>query len=122
MRRPRGAFTAAATTLAVSATLLACGGGSSSSSQSPGPTGAAASDPVLLHGRALYEAHCAQCHGVAGAGGFGPSLTGGKLLRDFSTVAAEISFVHGRRIGGDLTATQLRDAVRYEREVLSPSR
>jgi mono/diheme cytochrome c family protein len=115
-----GAFTAAATTLVLSATLIACGGGNQTSSlQSPAPTGAAAHDAVLLQGRELYDVHCAQCHGVSGGGGSGPSFTDGKLLLDFPTAATQISFVHKRRIGSALTATQLRAVVRYEREVLS---
>jgi mono/diheme cytochrome c family protein len=114
------AFTATLMTLVLSAAFVACSGGTHTSAfQSPAPTGAGAHDPVLLRGRELYKAHCAQCHGVSGGGGSGPSLTDGKLLRDFPSVAAQLSFVHKRRIGRTLTATQLGAVIRYEREVLS---
>jgi len=113
-------FAAAATAVVLSAALIACGGGNHSNAfQSPAPTGSATHDSVLLQGREVYEVHCAQCHGVSGAGGTGPSFTDGKLLRDFPTVAAQLLFVHKRRIGSALTASQLGAVVRYEREVLS---
>jgi mono/diheme cytochrome c family protein len=116
----RWASTATAMTLVLSAMLVACGGGShTSGAQSPAPRGSAAHDSVLLQGRELYAAHCAQCHGVSGGGGTGPSFTNGKLLRDLPTVGAQLAFVHKRRIGRALTAAQLRAVVRYEREVLA---
>jgi len=115
-----GAFLAAAATLVLSATLIACSGGNHGSGfQSPAPTGIAAHDPVLVQGRVLYETHCAQCHGVSGGGGTGPTFTHGKLIRDFPTIATQLAFVHKRKIGSVLTAAQLNAVVRYEREVLS---
>jgi mono/diheme cytochrome c family protein len=103
--------------------LGACGSsGHSTASTSPAPTGAAARDPVLIEGRDLYAAHCASCHGASGQGGVGPSFSNGRLLRDFRTVAAQLAFVHRRRIGTALRAAQLRAVTRYEREVLASRR
>ncbi len=35
----------------------------------------------LERGHALFDAHCARCHGIGGAGGMGPALAGVKLQR-----------------------------------------
>jgi len=122
--RPRGYRTHSAclvTMLVLGLALVACGSTHhATTAEPPAPTGASAHDRVLVQGRALYAAHCAQCHGMSGQGGAGPAFTGGKLVRDFPTVAAQLRFVHKRRIGSALTATQLAAVIRYEREVLSP--
>ncbi len=49
--------------------------------ESPGGTVAVAAtgpaNPLVAHGRSLFEAHgCAGCHGAAGAGGIAPTLVG----------------------------------------------
>jgi mono/diheme cytochrome c family protein len=104
--------------------LAACGTGHHS-----GPpnllTGAAARDPVLRRGSVVYNVYCAGCHGSKGQGDDGPGFTGGRLLRDFKTAAAQQEFVaHGKGImpaWGPLLSTYDLDAVvRYEREILAP--
>ena len=113
---------AAVMALTLGAALIACGGNQTGSVRSPEPTGAAAHDPVLSRGRTIYQTRCAQCHGASGGGDIGPGFTDGKLLQHYPTVAAQISFVHERRMGGVLPGSDLLAVVRYEREVLAVRR
>jgi mono/diheme cytochrome c family protein len=59
-------------------------------------TGASASRPnagaaSLAHGRQLFAANCAACHGAVGTeGGVGPSLKGEKSRKDVEDVAAYV--------------------------------
>ena len=92
--------------------------------QSPLPKGALAHDAELLKGRSVFEGYCAECHGFSGQGGVGPTFNDGKLLRDFTDVDAQVAFVEqGKGVmpafATTLSAGQLHDVVRYEREVLS---
>jgi mono/diheme cytochrome c family protein len=87
-------------------------------------TGAAAHDPVLRRGSVVFNVYCAGCHGSEGQGNDGPAFTGGKLLRDFKTAAAQEAFVaRGKGImpawGPLLAKSDLAAVVRYEREILS---
>src|ERR1041384_7763175 len=43
--------------------------------------GIAAAQPGLANGRKIFESQCALCHGQAGGGGRGPSLTRPKLAK-----------------------------------------
>jgi ubiquinol-cytochrome c reductase cytochrome c subunit len=42
------------------------------------------------HGKTLYAANCASCHGAAGEGGIGPKLQGEKSRKNFAGVVAQI--------------------------------
>ncbi len=93
-------------------------------------------------GKTLFEAFCARCHtqgasygkpGVQGGGALGPDLTGGATLRQFPTIAQQISWVtdtvevgkqYGQRgissgrmpfFGDMLTDDQIKAIVNYER-------
>ena len=107
--------------------VVSAGCGSSSSKESgspPLPTGRLANDAEVRHGREIFTESCATCHGVSGGGGLGPSFNDGKLLKDFSTIDAQVEFVkHGRGVmppfANSFSDAQIRAVVRYEREVLS---
>jgi mono/diheme cytochrome c family protein len=43
-----------------------------------------------VHGRAVYTASCAACHGATAQGGFGPSLRGEKTRKDTAAAIAWI--------------------------------
>jgi mono/diheme cytochrome c family protein len=45
-------------------------------------------DPA--HGKTLYAANCAACHGASGEGGVGPKLQGEKARKNFAGVVAQI--------------------------------
>jgi len=106
--------------------VAGCGGGSSSSSTTtgpPAPRGAQAKDAQLVRGRLIYKNYCAECHGTQGQGGVGPQLAGGAVVRAFPNIQDQITLVeNGRGLmpawNGKLSAEQIRDVVRYEREVL----
>ena len=95
-------------------------------------------------GAKLFEAFCARCHtqgasygepSVQGGGAYGPDLTGGATLRQFPTVAQQITWVtetvvigkqYGQRgissgrmphFGDLLTEDQIRAIVDYERSL-----
>ncbi len=50
-------------------------------------------DPV--HGRQVFTANCAACHGASGQGGFGPSMHGEKSRKD---TAAAIAWIKNPRL------------------------
>jgi len=95
-------------------------------------------------GAKLFEAFCARCHtqgasygepSVQGGGAYGPDLTGGATLRQFPTVAQQVTWVnetvaigkqYGQRgissgrmphFGEMLTEDQIRAIVDYERNL-----
>jgi mono/diheme cytochrome c family protein len=55
---------------------------------------AAKSGGVVAHGKSIFSANCASCHGTAGAGGLGPSLKGEKSRKD---LAAAIVWIKNPR-------------------------
>jgi mono/diheme cytochrome c family protein len=57
-------------------------GSGSAPAQSPGGD--------AVHGRQVYSANCAACHGASGQGGFGPSLVGEKTRKDAAAATAWI--------------------------------
>lgn len=67
--------------LLITAVLVACVSGPTASQQpTSGPLDSlTAAD--LAEGNRLFEVNCARCHGVAGSGGFGPSLRQPRLRR-----------------------------------------
>jgi len=98
-------------------------------------------NPVVL-GAAIFVNNCATCHGATGAGGVGPQLNGGEVLKEWPVLADHINWVHtggapyvGKTIGGlnipvpannvmpafgmdhggNLTNQQILDVVCYER-------
>jgi len=95
-------------------------------------------------GAKLFEAFCARCHtqgasygqaGVQGGGALGPDLTGGATLRQFPTVAQQVTWItetatfgeqYGQRgissgrmpyFGDTLTEEQIKAIVDYERSL-----
>jgi mono/diheme cytochrome c family protein len=82
----------------------------------PGTGGAASSSP----GAAIFSENCARCHGADGGGGIGPQLSGGKVVKAFPNVDAQVQFVTRGRDGmpsfGDtLSPAQIRQVVEYTR-------
>jgi mono/diheme cytochrome c family protein len=49
----------------------------------------------LVHGRAVYSANCAACHGANAEGGFGPTLHGEKNRKD---IAAAIAWIKNPKL------------------------
>ncbi|MCU1458720.1 MAG: coxB [Actinomycetia bacterium] len=111
--------------LAAATLLLAAGcggGGSSSASDVPALHGTQLQDAGLVEGRKVWAANCTRCHGVNGQGGIGPKLAGA-VVGDFPDISDEIALVsNGKGImpawKNDLAPAQIRDVVRYTREVL----
>jgi mono/diheme cytochrome c family protein len=122
----RTAPAGAAIAVLILASLGACGGSSSPKAKlpsPPAPTGAQAHDAALVRGRTTYRNACAECHGTEGQGGTGPQLGNGAVVRAFPNIDDQITLVeNGRGLmpawKGKLTDEQIRDVVRYEREVL----
>lgn len=82
------------------------------------------SDPVLATGYDVYNASCAQCHGVGGGGGVGPRLAG-RVTEAFPNLDDHVAVITEGRSGtnmpafGDrLTAEEIVAVARYERESL----
>lgn len=71
-------------------------------------------DPVA--GEAVFDAHCAACHGTAGSGGSGGALSGG----DPSGVAEVVLLGEEDMpaFDGDLDDQEIADVVAYVTEVL----
>ncbi len=110
--------------LSIAVVAAGCGGGGGSSSTADVPQLSAkqAKDPALVQGRKVWAANCTRCHGLDGQGGVGPKLAG-EVAGDFPAVADQIALVaNGKGImpawKSDLTPAQIRDVVRYTREVL----
>jgi ubiquinol-cytochrome c reductase cytochrome c subunit len=59
-------------------------------SAAPVPTAIATIAADLVHGRAIFMANCAACHGASGGGGVGPSLHGEASRK---TTAAAIAWI-----------------------------
>jgi mono/diheme cytochrome c family protein len=79
------------------------------------------SDAAL--GAEVFAAHCANCHGDEGEGGYGPPI-GPEILDEYADDAALIAFVEEGTGAmpafgdGQLTAAELRAVAVYTREVL----
>jgi len=56
----------------------------------PAPPTASAPGGDVTHGRAVYSANCAACHGAKAEGGFGPVLRGEKSRKDTAAAIAWI--------------------------------
>lgn len=80
-------------------------------------------DPVLVAGRGVYADRCANCHGVRGQGGRGPSLTGESMAEAYPSDADQIEVVvEGKStmpgFSDTLTPAEIEAVVRFTREVL----
>ena len=80
-------------------------------------------DPVLVEGREIYVARCANCHGGDGGGGRGPKLKDGAVVEAYPSPGDQAAvIVEGRdqmpAFQGQLTSAQVDAVVRYTREVL----
>lgn len=80
-------------------------------------------DPVLVAGRQVYADRCANCHGVRGQGGRGPSLTGDSMAESYPAAADQIEVVaEGKStmpgFSDALTPAEIEAVVRFTREVL----
>jgi mono/diheme cytochrome c family protein len=90
--------------------------------------------PVAADGKTIFASFCAPCHGQGGAGGSGPSMTGGSEKVEFPNIDDHIAFVkagspkgpygtRGKGTGsmpawsGTLTDEQVRAVVEYERSL-----
>jgi len=87
-----------------------------------GPDGQA--DEVLVLGRDVYGARCANCHGADGAGGTGPELRNGQVAENYPDIQDEIEVVTNGSRGMPAFLVRLSEAeieavVRYTREVLA---
>lgn len=107
-----GAVTLAACVLVV---VLVGGGGG----DSPG-------DPTSeeVDGTALYEQHCANCHGVDGAGAIGPQLSNGRMVERFPDIEDEIAVITTGRVdlgmppfGQTLTEEQIEAVAQHTRRL-----
>jgi mono/diheme cytochrome c family protein len=88
----------------------------------PQPEGAAEADTPLARGKALYEAHCAQCHGDRGQGGLGPAMDVVLVSVDPERYARAAT-AHGvagslmpawdEAVGGPLSTGELDDVAAY---------
>jgi mono/diheme cytochrome c family protein len=112
--------------LAVGSFLAACGsnGGPPAASSPPALTGAQRGDAQLRQGRQVFAARCAECHGMDGGGGVGPSFHGRVLLRDFPEARDQVALVESGRgvmpaFGATLSRAEIEAVVRYEREILT---
>ena len=108
--------------MAVLATGCGGGGGSSGTADVPQLSGAQSKDAGLVEGQKVWADNCTRCHGLNGQGGVGPELAG-KVVAAFPDVDDQIALVsNGKGImlawKSDLTPAQIRDVVRYTREVL----
>jgi mono/diheme cytochrome c family protein len=82
------------------------GGGSANGNASPGA--------------ALFASNCARCHGSDGGGGIGPQLSGGKVVKDFPKVSAQIALVRKGQdgmpgFGDQLSPAEIQQVVEYTR-------
>ncbi|HEV8297845.1 MAG TPA: cytochrome c [Acidimicrobiales bacterium] len=116
MSRPRAAIIGLAVLVS---SVVAC----AASGDSPAPSGDQATDPVLTLGRAVYQDHCARCHGKSGGGGAGPKLANGTVARDFPNPDDQAALIRTGRgampsWGGTLSDDEITAVVRYTREVL----
>lgn len=80
-------------------------------------------DPVLVTGRDIYTAHCANCHGGSGGGSQGPEIGGGATLEDYPEIADQVDFIRAGKgimpaFADRLTEAELEAVVRFVREVL----
>lgn len=80
-------------------------------------------DPVLVAGRQVYADRCANCHGVRGQGGRGPSLTGDSMAESYPAAADQVEVVaEGKStmpgFSDALTPAEIEAVVRFTREVL----
>ncbi len=81
-------------------------------------------DEVLVLGRSVYGARCANCHGAEGDGGTGPKVSNGEATVSYPVVQDQIEVVtNGSRgmpaFGVRLSEDEIVAVVRYTREVLS---
>lgn len=81
-------------------------------------------DPVLATGYDVYNAQCAQCHGVNGGGGVGKRLAG-TVTETFPNLDDHVAVIAQGRPGTNmpafedrLTADEIEAVARYERESL----
>lgn len=83
--------TTTTTTTSDSAAPAASGGGASPAASSASSSGGAAMGDAA-HGKTIFSANCASCHGATGKeGGVGPSLTNEKSKKDYQ---ATIAWIH----------------------------
>jgi cytochrome c oxidase cbb3-type subunit III len=110
----RALLPAAVVVVGLTVGLSAC----SSDGAGPKPT-----DPALAVGWQAYADHCATCHGGTGGGGSGPKLAG-TVEHTFPNIADQIAVIENGKNGGmpawkgTLSATQIQDVARYERQCL----
>jgi len=82
-----------------------------------GSGSSSAGDP----GAEVFAAQCARCHGSDGSGGFGPQLSGGKVVEAYPDAEDEIAVVtDGKPVGmpafGDrLSPEEIDQVVAYTR-------
>ncbi len=81
----------AAAASGASSEASASAGGASPASSAAGSSGGAAMGDAA-HGKTIFSANCASCHGATGhEGGVGPSLTNEKSKKDYQ---ATIAWIH----------------------------
>lgn len=102
------------------AAVLGAGAVGACSSDTP----ATPSDPVLARGQEVYNAQCAQCHGVSGGGGVGPAIAGvleeryPDISEHIDIIADGVSGSNMPAFKGRLSAEEIEAVARYEREAL----
>lgn len=104
------------------AALLALGACSTEPAPEVPPAADGTVDPVLVEGRTIWEARCANCHGSDGGGNNAPALAG-RMVERYPDPADQIALVAGGRggmpaFGNALDDDELTAVVRYTREVL----
>ncbi|MEZ5171221.1 MAG: cytochrome c [Acidimicrobiia bacterium] len=123
-RRRRARAAIGTTAVALLLVVAGCGGDDGGGgSSAPEPTGDQANDQGLLDGRELYAANCATCHALDGGGGQGPKLSDGDVAERYPDIADQIDVITNGRgsmpaWGGELSASEIENVARYEREVL----
>jgi ubiquinol-cytochrome c reductase cytochrome c subunit len=68
----------------------AAGSTAASSPAAGSANGAAVAGGDLIHGKQIFAANCAACHGASGQGGVGPNLHGEKARKDTAAAIAWI--------------------------------
>ncbi len=80
-------------------------------------------DPILVAGRHVYVARCANCHGDRGQGGRGSVLRGESVVEVYPVVADQVRVVADGKssmpgFADTLTSEEIEAVVRFTREVL----
>lgn len=87
------------------------------------PSAKASGAPVtagdVAHGKSLFDAKCAGCHGAAGVGGSGPKLAG--LTLTSGAIAAQIATGGGAMPAGLVSGKDSDDVVAYVRSIGTPA-